>query len=129
MTYGVLLKYWYLHLSIPLYLIVTTISFFAPLSAAHSGMKDAKEELLANIAQHFRENYAETHNHLDESPEKLRGEIDKVQQLHTLYGLTDKFPVWPFDVTTLRRFFVSTTTPFLPLIVGLLSEYVSKLLP
>lgn len=129
MTYDILLKYWYIHLSIPLYLIITTISFFAPLSAAHNGMKDAKEELLAHIAQHFRKNYAETYSRLDKSPEKLRGEIDKVQQLHILYDLTDKFPVWPFDVTTLRRFFASATTPFIPLIVGLLSQFVSKLLP
>jgi len=108
-----------------LYLSVATISFFAPLSTAHEEMQEAKTKLLLNLGKQFWNEYLAAHKAVSDS-EALKDEITKIKQLRELYDLTQDFPVWPFDTTTLRRFFITISSPLIPAIIGLLIETVSN---
>jgi hypothetical protein len=118
-------KYWIIHLGIPVYLVVATASFFAPLSTAHDGMKEAKKKLLDNIARQFWSDYSLTQNGLAKDADSVQADVSKIQQLRTLYEMTEKFPVWPFDVSTLRTFIASVTSPIFAILLGLVSEFLS----
>jgi hypothetical protein len=119
---------WAVHFSIPLYIVAAPACFFAPLTTAHAGMEEAKGSLLNNIAQQFRHDYLRLHNELGGDAEVLKQGIAKIQQLQTLYELTSRFPVWPYDVGTLRTFLTSITSPLLPPIIGLLVAFLKKIL-
>jgi hypothetical protein len=88
-------------------------------------MKKAKEELLSEIGKQFQADYQRTHKSLDVDAEVLKKESAKLQELRSLYTLTNEFPVWPFDVTTLRQYLLSVITPLFPLLIKL-GEYLVK---
>ena len=114
---------------VALYLGVATISFFAPLSTAHEEMDEAKTKLLLKLGKQFWKEYLAAHNAVEDS-EALKGELTKIKQLQELYDLTREFPVWPFDTTTLRRFFLTISSPLIPAIIGFLIDILTKnLLP
>lgn len=120
---------WTAILLVILYLSITTISFFAPLSTAHEEMKEAKTKLLLSLGRQFWKEYLIAHQAAG-STETIKNEIDKIKQLQELYDLTQDFPVWPFDTTTLRRFFVSISSPLIPAIIGVVIDALSdKILP
>lgn len=121
-TQGVDQKYWILHLGIPLYLVVSLACFFGPLLTAHTEMQEAKERLLAAIAQQFQNDYLHTQTNLTADAETLQREVAKIQELRSFYTLTDEFPVWPFDVQTLRRYGLSVATPLLPPLLAILQK-------
>ena len=119
---GLLQQFWFVHLGIPLYMAAAAFCFFAPLTLAHDRMQYAKTNLLTDIAKQFRDEYRVAHKALGEKTETLKEGVDKIQQLQALYELTDKFPVWPFDVQTLRRFVAALASPFVPIIFGLVAD-------
>lgn len=127
-TQGLAQRYWILHLGLLLYLVVSLLCFFAPLLTAHTGMKEAKEKLLMTIAQQFHDDYKRTQSNLNADAQTLKNEIAKIRELRSFYALTDKFPVWPFDVQTLRKYSVSAATPLLPPLIGLLQKALPILL-
>lgn len=120
--FGIAQKNWEVNLIVPLYLALAALAFFAPLSTAHIGMKQAKEKLLNRIANQFWDEYLDAHRSLSKEPDKLEEELKNIQQLQSLHQLTEKFPVWPFDTGTLRRFFATITTPLIPPIIGIILE-------
>ena len=128
--YGVLglaTKYWVFHLSIPLYVALGLASFFAPLSTAHRGMKDARDRSLQKIARQFQDDYADVNNNLNSDSDHLKNGITRIQQLQTLYDVTGRFPVWPFDTGTLRRLIVSITAPLLPAAISIFADLLRKI--
>lgn len=118
--------YWIMMLGVPLYIAVASACFFAPLITAHTRMKEAKEKLLSSISRQFQEDYLYVQKELNGNTEKLKDAVAKVQQTQTIYDLTDRFPVWPFDTATFRRFLVSLILPLLTLFFELLK---SRLMP
>ena len=120
--------YWYAHLLIPFYFAISITCFFGPLLAAHNGMKKVKEDFLHQIAQQFQIDYSEIHGILDKDVEALQKGTEKIQQLRTLYTITDAFPVWPLDLSTLRRYLFTASTPFIPLLIGLSESLIGALL-
>ncbi len=126
-TTGIIGKYWVLQLAIPAYVVGSAIAFFAPISTAHAGMARAKERLLHDIACQFQADYLAARSTLGGSPGGLKDGIDKIEELQTLYDVTTHFPVWPFDVQTLRRFAASIAAPFIPPIIGLAIDQLAKL--
>ncbi|MEH2373340.1 hypothetical protein [Nostoc sp.] len=88
-------------------------------------MKNAKEELLSEIAKQFQIDYKRIHTSLSSDGRILKKEAVKLQELRSLYTLTNEFPVWPFDVTTFRQYLLSVVTPLLPLLLKL-GEYYFK---
>ena len=122
---GIAQEYWYFNLTILLYIPLSLLCFFGPLVAARKGMKKAKEELLSEIAKQFQIDYERIHTSLSSDGEILKKEAVKLQELRSLYTLTNEFPVWPFDVTTFRQYLLSVVTPILPLVLKL-GEYYFK---
>ena len=127
-TQAVSHKYWILHLGIPFYIIVSIACFFGPLLVAHNKMKEAKQNLLSNIANQFQDDYAQTNMNLSLSAEELNEKVAKIQELQSFYKLTDKFPEWPFDIQILRRYTISVVTPLIPPLVGLIQKIGGELL-
>jgi hypothetical protein len=124
-TQGIAQKYWYFNLIILLYIPISLVCFFGPLLAARKGMKNAKEQLLGEIAKQFQTDYGRVHTNLGGDVEVLKKESAKLQELRSLYTLTNEFPVWPFDVTTFRQYLLSVITPLIPLLIKL-GEYIFK---
>jgi hypothetical protein len=118
-TQGIVKQYWYFNITLLLYIPISIVCFFGPLLAARRGMKRVKEELLSEIAKHFHENYVHIHTSLNSDVEILKNETAKLQELRSLYTLTNEFPVWPFDVITFRQYLLSVLTPLIPLLIEL----------
>jgi hypothetical protein len=127
-TQGVAKVYWFVHLIIPIHIILSTACFYSPLLAAHRGMKKAKEELLHKIARQFHADYSQIHESLAGDAETLKQGTEKIQGLRDFYKFTDEFPVWPFDVQTFRQFLLTVPAPLLPIFLGLLQEAAGMLL-
>lgn len=119
---------WYVHLIIPLDILLSIICFFGPLLAAHTGMRRAKDELLLEISKQFQADYSHLHSSLKNDAKTLRKGADKIKELQSFYSVTNDFPVWPFDVRTFRRFLITISSPVLPILVGIFSKMISLLL-
>lgn len=92
---GIAQEYWYFNLIILLYIPISLICFFGPLLTARRGMRKAKEELLSEIARQFQEDYKRIHTSLSSDGEILKKETTKLQELRSLYTLTNEFPGGP----------------------------------
>lgn len=56
--------------------------------------------------------------------------IERFEQLSKLYSLTQRFPVWPLDMTTIGRFIVAGFFPiFAAVLIELLTQYIVGLFP
>jgi hypothetical protein len=119
-------EYWFVHLIIPLHMILSGACFFGPLWAAHTGMNRAKEELLHNIAQQFHKDYSQIRSNLSGDAESLTKGMDKIRELRAIYTFTDEFPVWPFDIQTFRRFLLTVPTPLIPVGISILQKVVAN---
>ncbi|MEH1840705.1 MAG: hypothetical protein V7L20_18590 [Nostoc sp.] len=120
--------FWFVHLVIPLYIFTSMGCFFGPLLAANSGMKRAKEESLHKIARQFRADYSGIYTSLAEDTEAFKKKSEKIQQLRTLYTLTDELPVWPFDIKTFRRYLLTVPTPVIGFLTGVFKKLLINLL-
>jgi len=76
-------------------------------------MHGEKVESLRGISEQLDIEYEKTHRVYKKSSSILAASAEKVRLLHELYELTDKFPVWPFDTATIRRFATAWIAPFL----------------
>ncbi|WP_196524270.1 hypothetical protein [Nostoc commune] len=120
--------FWFVHLVIPLYIFLSMGCFFGPLLAANSGMKRAKEKSLDKIARQFRSDYSGIYTSLAEDTEAFKKKSEKIQQLRTLYTMTDELPVWPFDVKTFRRYLLTVPTPLIGILSGIFKNLLINLL-
>ncbi len=122
-----------LHVGILLYLVLAPYCFFATLGTAHRAMQQAKDKLVQAVADQFLVDYQAAHQVINKDVRVLKGEIEKVKLLNTLYRTTLRFPVWPFDWSHIRWFFTAVLTPVgglvlsqVPLLVGLLHQLTNK---
>jgi len=99
------------------YVIIATASFFLPLWTAHTAMHEAKQAQLDEIAKNFQAGYVELTTQLDNAGEPLDEPIERLEDLKTLYEMTEAFPVWPLDMGTLSRFAATVIVPLLPLAI------------
>lgn len=90
----------------------------------------AKDALLLELSRHFNEYFSRARQELAGPADELKDNVEKVEQLQSLYDLVSAFPVWPYDVGTLRRFVVTMVSPVLGILLPLLFEnLVAFLLP
>ena len=104
------------------YLILAPSLFFLPLGTAHTAMKSAKSELLSFLAKRIEAQYEELIKAEDIDGTVLAGKINRLEQLNKVYKITEEFPIWPFDVSSLRRFFAVTGAPVVPALFSLLID-------
>ncbi|MEL6556225.1 MAG: hypothetical protein AAFQ63_22625 [Cyanobacteria bacterium J06621_11] len=113
---------WYVHLIVPLDILLSIVCFFGPLVAAHRGMKRAKNELLLEISKQFQSDYSQIHAGLTNDAETLQKGAAKIQELQAFYAVTNDFPIWPFDVRIFRQFLITVSSPLLPILVGVMTK-------
>jgi hypothetical protein len=107
------------------YAIAAPFAFFAPLSVAHVAMRTAKFRLLRQIAGRFDAEWAEVQTALNREAELAPGGLQILSELEGLYATVKGFPVWPFNVENVARFFTSFVAP---LVAAVAADAVYRLL-
>jgi hypothetical protein len=107
------------------YIILAPVVFFLPLKTPHEAMREAKESSLMFLAKQFDDEYSMISG--DEDGIELEAKVKKIEQLRRLYEITEEFPIWPFDVTNLRRFFAVTGAAIIPALISLALDLVRSL--
>jgi hypothetical protein len=108
------------------YLIGAPGTFFGSIGLAHNPMKQARDELLSRISDRFMLEYGAVRSKLEGKIEDLRSLRERIDELKKLYDVAADFPVWPFDATNLRRFFGALSTPLVPVIISITSDFATK---
>lgn len=110
-----------------IYVMAAPIVFFAPLSVTHSAMKNAKGQLLLQIAQRFEAEYINVQNALDDDISGLESSLKILKELQSLHEVTSEFPVWPFNLENIVRFATSLVSPIaLAIAADLLSKFITR---
>lgn len=125
---GTITTYYLGWIGIIAYLVFAPLLFFLPLGTAHAAMKRARDKYLLLLANQFNDEYGFTKNQIETDPDKLKAKVDKIKHLKELYKTTEDFPIWPFDIVSLRRFMAITTAPLIPGILSLALDLIKKLL-
>jgi len=105
-------------LGLGIYIIAAPFAFFAPLSVAHAAMKSTKQNLLLQISQRFETEYSVVQKSLQGDVIELETNMMNLKGLHSLHELTNKFPVWPFNIENILRFITSFVSPILVVLVS-----------
>lgn len=102
-----------LHFALALYVILAPLTFFASVATAHARMAAHKRALLFWVSSLF--DRAQTDVLEAKNGRKPLGEktLEEVNRLHSLYRTVESFPVWPFDVRTIRIFTAVVVAPVL----------------
>ena len=109
------------------YVTLGPVVFIGPLLPFRKSMFLAKQAEQEKIATKMQEEYVRIMQEFENSSMVKEDEelIDRLQKLKELVG---RIPVWPFDTSTLRRFFTVYIFPFLTALVSLLISYLIKVL-
>ncbi len=126
------------------YLVFAPLFFFWPLGTAHEAMRNAKEAELLELARRYDRIYSNLKLRVgrETDPEKKSPESDqdknrddsveadmrRLDYLKKLYEIAEKFPVWPFDIENLRRFFAVITAPLIPAFISILIDLLAPLI-
>jgi len=95
------------------YFAAAVVLFFLPLAPAHKSMRAAKTAMLTEIYEEFSRVNTEVLNKLT-SKQPLSGEdFQMIQGLNSVAEIAESMPVYPFDITTMRRFLSSIIAPVL----------------
>jgi len=100
------------------YIIFAPVLFFWPLGTAHTAMREAKDAQLLELAQRFDEIYQRLKDDYTNDAD-FEKDWKKLENTKKIYGIAQDFPIWPFDTTSLRRFFAVVTAPLLPALVSI----------
>ena len=100
------------------YLLLTPLLFFWPLGTAHTAMQEAKDAQLLQLAKRFDALYSRLSSEIDKD-EDFEKDLKKLENIKKLYGIALEFPVWPFDISNLRRFFAVITAPLIPAFISI----------
>lgn len=95
------------------YIMFSPIVFFATIGTAHSAMQNAKNKSLLAISDQFEIDFYKIDSLLNKSAKELQDGMDKIEHLQKIHDLISKFPVWPFSVSNIIRFFSSTLSPII----------------
>ncbi|MGK7889900.1 MAG: hypothetical protein AB4042_11240 [Leptolyngbyaceae cyanobacterium] len=119
---------WFLHSLVIAYIFLSLVIFFGPLLVVHREMLEAKENLLKDISNQFQADYGNLKMLLNEDSSTLREQVEKLNQLDAIYSRTNTFPVWPFDIQTLKKYLLSVAAPLLPSISAFIASFLQNLL-
>lgn len=119
---------WLAHFMVVVYILLSLLIFFGPLLVVHQEMLEAKENLLKDISQQFQADYENLKNLLQADSSALSEQVEKFNQLDAIYARTAKFPVWPFDVGMLKKYFLSIAAPLIPSVSAFLIDSFQGLL-
>ena len=90
-------------------------------------MKNAKGQLLLQIAQRFEAEYINVQSALDDDISGLESSLKILRELQSLHEVTSEFPVWPFNLENIVRFATSLMSPIaLAIAADLLSKFITR---
>lgn len=112
-------------LLIATYIILAPIVFFAPIGAARSAMRAAKNEFLLQVSNQFEIETKILKSLLSSDGDILKNKMEKIDQLKKIHKMATSFPVWPFNVQNIVRFFSSISSPF---ILGIFTKLIDIIL-
>jgi hypothetical protein len=107
-----------------IYLVLAPVAFFAPIGAARSAMKTAKDEFILLISDQFEVETANIRKLISAETETLGKGLKKLGQLQALRKIVSSFPVWPFNVENLIRFFSAISSPFILAAISLIIDLI-----
>ncbi|MHC4556126.1 MAG: hypothetical protein ACYS80_02355 [Planctomycetota bacterium] len=105
------------------YITLGPVIFIGPLLAFRKIMLLAKQAEQQKVATKLQQEYTRIMNELDNGLIAKEDEeiIDRLQKLK---DLVNRIPVWPFDISTMRRFLTVYIFPLLTGLVSLLVSYI-----
>lgn len=100
------------------YLLLGPVVFLGPLLPFREGMLRNKAALMSEVAQRLRSELHRMHLQLKEGEitEQDEGLIDRLRKMG---AVIDELPVWPYDITTARRFLSAYLTPAVGVLIAL----------
>lgn len=104
------------------YLILGPIVFIGPLLPFRKSMQSARESEQARVATKLQYEYTRIMDEL-ENRSIAKEDEELIDRLQKLKALVNRIPVWPFDISTLRRFVTVYILPFLTVLVSILINY------
>ena len=82
-----------------------------------------RNRLVAEISVEFDTVLEKLRASRSSDPEAIESLLKKLRQLDEARSLIMRFPVWPFDTGTIRRFFGLVLSPLLPGAVSTLTDW------
>ena len=107
------------------YIVLAPVCFFGTLNSAHKAMKRAKNELLSEISVRFNFAIRNIRNIVTDGQEDLEPFFKEINHFKTLHDIGSKFQVWPYDVSSIRRFLTAILSPLIPLVY----EFIKNIVP
>jgi hypothetical protein len=111
------------------YFVMAPIGFYFPLWSAHTAMLCARDSHVQSISSEFDTVYARLSDLRSNDADKTEPLLKRLRQLSEERDMVYRFPVWPFDASSLRKFFGLAFTPLVPIITSLLLDSLSKWMP
>lgn len=111
-------KDYILHLGLGLYVVLAPLTFFASVGTAHARMAAHKRALLLWVSRLFDETHSDVVEAMKGTKALSDTTLAEVNRLHSLYRTVEGFPVWPFDVRTIRNFTAVALVPVLTVVVS-----------
>jgi hypothetical protein len=106
------------------YLILAPVVFFTPIGAARFAMKEAKRAFILQIADQFDLETTKLQTLFKSDSNELGSGLEKIEELQKIHAIATKFPVWPFNVENLLRFFSAISSPFVLGVVSLIFNFI-----
>jgi hypothetical protein len=111
-------KDYILHLGLGLYVVLAPLTFFASVGTAHARMAAHKRALLLWVSRLFDETHSDVVEAMKGTKALSDTTLAEVSRLHSLYRTVESFPVWPFDMRTIRNFSAVVLVPVLTVVVS-----------
>jgi hypothetical protein len=105
------------------YITLGPVIFIGPLLPFRKSMLSAKQREQAKVATKLQQEYTRIMNELD-SRTIVKEDEEIIDRLQKLKDLVNRIPVWPFDISTIRRFLTVYIFPLLTGLVSLLVSYI-----
>lgn len=110
------------------YLFISILMAFTPIFITHGSMTKAKNEVLNLVNFEFEAINKSLQEKLRHSKQdEYQDELNKIQELHNLYDLINRQPVWPFNITVFYTFIGSIIPPFLVVLIEVFFQKIIKL--
>ena len=105
-----------------IYLVLAPVVFFAPIGTARSAMRRAKQVFLLKISDQIEVEFQNIRDLDTADAEVISLSLEKLDQLQRVHEMAEKFPVWPFNLRNVIRFFSAISSPFVLGVVSIIVD-------
>jgi len=109
------------------YALLAPTGFFIPLWSAHAAMLTYRNRLSKAVSEEFDGVFARLHAPRVEDADQAELLLKRIRQLGEERELLERFPVWPFNASSVRKFFGLALSPLAPIVTSLVLNLLSRL--